>query len=79
MKQTVLSEKALGSAIKRARQNQNLNQAQAGYKVKIEQSTISSIENGAPGTRLETLFRLLAALNLEIVVQSKIKDTSGDW
>lgn len=71
MKQLVYSPKSLGTAIKRQRKAKNLNQKEAGIPFKIEQSTVSSIEQGAPGTRLETLFRLLAALDLEMIIQPK--------
>jgi len=46
----------------------------------LNQTTVSSIEQGAPGTRLETLFRMLAALDLEMVIRPKTdaNDSSGD-
>ena len=71
MEQLVHSPKSLGSAIRRQRKAKKLNQKEAGSAFKIEQSTVSSIEQGAPGTRLETLFRILAALDLEIVIRPK--------
>jgi HTH-type transcriptional regulator/antitoxin HipB len=76
MEQFVYSPKSLGKALKRQRKLKGLNQSEAGAPVKIEQSTVSSIEKGAPGTRLETLFRILAALNLEMIIQSKKDDTN---
>lgn len=82
MKQLVFSPKSLGIAIKRQRKLKKLNQTDAGSAFKIEQSTLSSVERGAPGTRLDTLFRILAALELEIVIQSKEKTppkTEEDW
>jgi HTH-type transcriptional regulator/antitoxin HipB len=82
MEQFVYSPKSLGSAIKRQRKAKKLTQTEVGRSFKIEQSTVSAIEQGVPGTRLETLFRMLAALELEIVVRSK-KSTrdkaKGDW
>jgi HTH-type transcriptional regulator/antitoxin HipB len=71
MEQFIYSPKSLGTAIKRQRKIKKLSQTQAGSTFKIEQSTISSIEQGAPGTRLETLFRVLAALDLEIIIRPK--------
>jgi len=81
MKQLVYSPKSLGMALKRARKAKALNQKEAGFPFKIEQSTVSSIEQGAPGTRIETLFRLLAALDLEIVIQTKDENdkTDEEW
>lgn len=71
MEQLVYSPKSLGSAIKRQRNAKQITQSVAGKAFKIEQSTVSSIEQGAPGTRIETLFRILAALDLEIVIRTK--------
>jgi HTH-type transcriptional regulator/antitoxin HipB len=75
MNQIVFSSKSLGSALKRQRKAKKLSQDAVGTPFKLDQTTISSIEQGAPGTRLETLFRILAALDLEMVVRSK-KHTS---
>ena len=75
MDQLVFSPKSLGSAIKRQRKVKKLSQNEAGSAFKLDQTTVSSIEQGAPGTRLETLFRMLAALDLEMVIRSK-KSTS---
>ena len=71
MEQLVNSPKSLGNAIKRQRKTKKLSQTETGSTYKLEQSTISSIEQGAPGTRLETLFRVLAALDLELVIRPK--------
>jgi HTH-type transcriptional regulator/antitoxin HipB len=73
MEQLVFSPKALGSAIKRERKLRKLNQKLAGADVGLEQSTVSSIEYGAGGTRLDTIFRMLAALDLEMVIRPKKK------
>jgi HTH-type transcriptional regulator/antitoxin HipB len=71
MNQLVYSTKSLGSAIRRQRKAKKLSQKEAGDAFKLEQTTVSSIEQGAPGTRLETLFRMLAALDLEMVIRPK--------
>lgn len=78
MKQSVYSPESLGVVLKRARKAKSLNQKEAGLPFKIEQTTVSSIEQGAPGTRIETLFRLLAALDLEMIIQSKEKKDKTD-
>jgi len=63
------------------RKSKHLTQEKVGAHFKIDQTTVSSIESGAKGTRLETLFRLLAALDLELVVQQKQPsiDKPGEW
>ena len=71
MDQIIHSPKSLGIALKRQRRAKKLNQTEAGQAFKLDQTTVSSIEQGAPGTRLETLFRMLAALDLEMIIRSK--------
>lgn len=71
MKQFVYSPKSLGIALKRYRKLKGLNQNEVAQSFKLEQSTISHVENGVPGTRLDTLFRILASLDLEMVIQKK--------
>jgi HTH-type transcriptional regulator/antitoxin HipB len=80
MEQFVYSPKSLGSAIKRQRKAKKLNQKEAGSAFRIEQSTFSSIEQGASGTRIATLFRILAALDLEMVIRTKdSKKSNQGW
>jgi len=74
MEQLTFSPKSLGSAIRRQRKERGLTQKVAGEPFNILQATVSSIESGAPGTQIETIFRMLAALDLEMVIRSK--DTS---
>lgn len=75
MKQFVRSAKTLGAAIRWQRELKKLTQKNAGRHFKIAQSTLSEIENGNPNARIGTIFRVLAALDLELVVRSKeIKD-----
>lgn len=82
MDQLIYSPQALGSAIKRQRKAKKLSQTEAGGAFNLDQTTISSIEQGAPGTRLETIFRLLAALDLELIIRPKKKNnlkTKESW
>jgi HTH-type transcriptional regulator/antitoxin HipB len=69
----VQNPKLLGTALRRFRRIKKLNQSQVGKEFCIDQTTISSIENGAPGTRIETIFRLLAAMGLEIIIRDKVQ------
>lgn len=80
MEISVQSVTLLGKALQRYRQLRQLNQTAAGKEFMIDQTTISSIENGAPGTRIETIFRLLAALDLEMVIRTKDHKTKrSEW
>lgn len=77
MEQLVYSPRSLGSAIRRQRKLLKLSQKEAGHPFSLEQSTVSSIEHGKEGTRLETLFRILSALDLEMVIRSKPKSKNN--
>jgi len=81
MEELVFSPESLGGMIKRQRKLKGLTQQEAGQAFRIEQSTFSGIENGIPGTRLETIFRILAALDLEMVIRSKErpKEPAENW
>lgn len=69
----IVSPEGLGQALRAERKKKGLTQKSVGTSVGIEQHTISKIENGNPGAELGTLFRVLAALDLELVVLPRIK------
>lgn len=71
MSQKILSPDALGVALRAERKKRKLSQTEVGKSVGIDQPTISRVEKGNPGTELGTLFRLLAALDLELIVQPR--------
>lgn len=71
MKQFIHSPAALGQFLTRVRKTKHLTQSELGKAYQLNQTTISGIECGAEKTQLNTLFRLLAALNLEIIIQQK--------
>lgn len=75
------SPAGLGHILRDARRTKGVSQTKAGKSVGIDQPTLSKIERGAANARLDTLFRLLAALDLEILVRERHKSsdtTSGD-
>lgn len=71
MDQIARTPKQIGDAIRRQRRKLGLNQTALGEKTNLRQATISTVEKGEPGTQLRTLFDLLAALDLELVVRSR--------
>lgn len=76
---TVRSEADMGHAILRARRHRGLTQSEMGESIRMKQGTVSSLENGNPGTTLRTLFLALSALDLEIVVRPRSKVNLDDW
>lgn len=66
MNQMVRSPTQLGSLIHHARTQRGLSQQDLADLIGTYQKTISSIEKGSPGAKLETMFSLLAALDLDL-------------
>ncbi|OYT12494.1 MAG: transcriptional regulator [Bacteroidetes bacterium 4572_112] len=56
----------LGEAIKKARKDRNLTQAQLGEMVGVQKSQISKIENNLTDARFETILKVFRALNAKI-------------
>ncbi|MFO7766293.1 MAG: helix-turn-helix domain-containing protein [Pelovirga sp.] len=78
----IISPGSLGAALREVRKQKGLNQTVAGKLVGIDQATVSRVEQGSGGTQLDTLFRMLAALELEITIQprhqTEDKNEGGD-
>jgi HTH-type transcriptional regulator/antitoxin HipB len=72
----ISSPENLGQALRSERKQKGQSQKSVGHSVGMEQHTISKIEKGNPGTELNTLFRLLAALDLELIIQPRQKSSS---
>ncbi len=81
MEQSVLLPESLGKALRAARKKKKMTQTQVGKIVGIEQHTVSKLEAGRIGVSLGTLFRVLSALELELVVRPRQKVVSGgdEW
>lgn len=70
----VTTPKMLSQAIREFRYQQQLSQVELAELAAIKQSTISSFENSAANTKIDTLFKILASLELELVVQPRPKN-----
>ena len=78
MQNTVIPPKQLGAILRRIRRIANLSQSELGKKTSLWQETISRIESGTPGTKLDTIFDILAALDLEIAIMPRGKSKPSD-
>ena len=67
----------LGSCIREMRRKLGLSQDHLATKIGVRQRTVSDIEN-AGAARLDTLLRVLAALDLELVIRSRTKSSAND-
>jgi HTH-type transcriptional regulator / antitoxin HipB len=61
----------LGAVLQGFRKDRQLTQAQVGARVGLPQKEISKLELDASRASLARVFKLLAALDLEIVVQER--------
>ncbi|AIR69942.1 MULTISPECIES: helix-turn-helix domain-containing protein [Dickeya] len=64
----VTNSKQLSSYLKDVRITQKLSQGKVASKVGIRQDTVSSFEQHPDSTKLETFFKILSALNLELTI-----------
>ena len=73
------SAEQLGQVLKGVRKDLGLTQEQTGQKIGIHQKEISKMENGMSRTNVERLFRLLSALELELVVRPRNVELESGW
>ena len=73
MGQIARTSSQIGAAVRRRRRILNLRQGDVGSRTGLRQATVSSLENGEPGTQLRTLINVMAALDLEMVIRERSK------
>ncbi len=61
----------LAAILKSRRAQRGLTQSSAGQRVGLGQKTVSNIETDAERSSTATLFKLLSALELELVIRDK--------
>jgi HTH-type transcriptional regulator / antitoxin HipB len=76
----VRTPKQLGPVLQGYRKARPLTQAAIGQAVGLPQSEISRLELDASSASLGRVFKLLAALDLELVIRSREKNPSrSEW
>ena len=68
---TTRDSKQLGVVLARLRKKKKLTQEMLGELAGVLQKTVSAAERGEPGTQIKSIFKLLAALDLEVVLRSR--------
>jgi HTH-type transcriptional regulator/antitoxin HipB len=82
MKYSINTAKQLGSALRARRKIMGLTQSAAGENVGLIPKTVSALENHTEKTTVESLFKLLSALNLNIQLLSNEPESpthTTDW
>jgi len=67
----------LGNSMRERRRKLGLTQEQLAAKAGVRQRTVSDVEN-AGNARLDTVLRILAALDLELVLRARTKGSAQD-
>jgi HTH-type transcriptional regulator/antitoxin HipB len=67
----ITSPDMLARALKESRSRNGLTQKDVAAQVGIKQATVSAFENHPEKSRVETLFKLMAALGLELHVAER--------
>lgn len=75
MQTLLVSPGELGAQLREMRNRMDLTQAELGKRVGLDQKRVSLLENGNPNCRLDSLFRLLSALEVALTVQPKVEPT----
>lgn len=78
MTELARTPKQLGNLVRRARKKQGLSQMELSAKTGLRQATISEIEAGNAGAKLESILKVLAILKLEIRIDPRSIGTSTD-
>ena len=68
MGKVIRTNSELGAAIRLARKSKNLRQVDVAQKASLRQALVSDIENGATKAKLDTIIRVLAALDLDLSI-----------
>ena len=78
MKNFARTPKQLGEIIRNIRKQSHLTQKELGQISNIWQETISNIERGADGTKIDTIFTILNALDQELVIIPRRKSSISE-
>ena len=80
MDYSIKTPQQLGAVLKGFRRSHKLTQAQAGSKVGLAQNVVSELEADPSRAGVARLFKLLAALDLEIAVRPRQSaNRRTDW
>lgn len=73
MQTIIRNSKELGEAIRLARVNLGLRQVDVAKKASVRQALVSDLENGATTAKLDTVIKVLAALDLDLSIVTRRK------
>ena len=71
--------KQLGYLLRGYRKQQGLSQSQVAERIGLAQNEISRIETGAVSPTTDRLFKILSALNLNLVLEPRSQAADDSW
>ncbi|QCJ71905.1 transcriptional regulator [Providencia heimbachae] len=74
----VTNTRQLSAYMKDVRETKKLSQSKVASKVGIRQDTVSNFELSPDSTKLETFFKILSALNLELDIKPRNENGSSN-
>lgn len=75
----ITTNKMLANEIRNYRIKENLTQTDISKLIGIRQTTVSAFENTPDSTKLETLFKILYALDLELSIKKRGSKEDDGW
>jgi HTH-type transcriptional regulator / antitoxin HipB len=78
MDQITRTPKQLGIVLRRRRKEIGLSQEALASRIHLRQATVSALETSATDARLDTVFDVLAALDLELIVRPRTKGSARE-
>jgi HTH-type transcriptional regulator/antitoxin HipB len=78
MEYLVISSEQLGETLKGIRRDLELTQEELGERIGFPQKEISRMETGAGRARVDRLFQMLSALEVEVVIRARRVDLETD-
>jgi len=73
MEKHIRNSKELGEAIRRVRVYKNLRQIDIAKSASVRQALVSEIEIGATSAKVDTIIRILAALDMDLSIVPRRK------
>lgn len=74
----ITNTRQLSAYMKDVRETKKLSQSKVANKVGIRQDTVSNFELSPDSTKLETFFKILSALNLELDIKPRNESGSSN-
>jgi HTH-type transcriptional regulator/antitoxin HipB len=73
MGKIIRNNKDLGAAIRLARKNMDMRQVDVAQKASVRQALVSELENGETTAKLDTVIKVLAALDMDLSIVPRRK------